>query len=405
MKAIKVLGYGISVLLIFFSCKKTEDNNTEWQYLVSYNKEKTIEPNSSSALLTSLVILYPDAAILVKDAIYAVEVYTISYKSNYKGDEIIASGLVSIPASEGTFPVISFQNGTNTKNLNAPSVNINSELMLLLQSLASNGYIILATDYIGFGESSGIVHPYYQKESNNSVTTDMLYAMKELMNVTAPSFNDEIYLMGYSQGGWATLCLHKEIEDYHPDYIIKATSCGAGAYNLITMSEYILDQEIFPGPLYLPYYVYSHNLYESISLPLNQVFNEPFASQIPDLFDGSKDNSEVNAALNDTIAVLLTEDFRSGFFTSALYEQLRIDLECNSIDAWLTDSKIHFYHGTADLNVPPQESENIYQEFVAAGIDGNITYTELDSLNHADAVLPWGIKTMLWFDSIRNTVQ
>ena len=43
-----------------------------------------------------------------------VTVYKIVYKTTVKNQETEASGLVCVPAVKGSYPVLSFQNGTNT---------------------------------------------------------------------------------------------------------------------------------------------------------------------------------------------------------------------------------------------------------------------------------------------------
>ena len=47
------------------------------------------------------------------------------------------------------------------------------------------------------------------------------------------TITDEYYLMGYSQGGWATLALLEALEkNYSSDFTVKAASGGAGPYDL-----------------------------------------------------------------------------------------------------------------------------------------------------------------------------
>jgi dienelactone hydrolase len=80
--------------------------------------------------------------------------------------------------------------------------------------MASNGYIVCIPDYTGFGASEDIMHPYYHKASSNSAVIDMLHALGEMARKTdiLPSQSGHYYLMGYSQGGWATLAAMEEIE-------------------------------------------------------------------------------------------------------------------------------------------------------------------------------------------------
>ncbi|MBK7029188.1 MAG: hypothetical protein IPH45_08220 [Bacteroidales bacterium] len=78
---------------------------------------------------------------------------------------------------------------------------------------------------------------------------DMILASQELLkdkSVKAES-NGKHFLMGYSQGGWATLAALKEAEvNYTDKMTVTAASCGAGAYDIKEMSEYVLARKSIP---------------------------------------------------------------------------------------------------------------------------------------------------------------
>lgn len=399
---IKLVVY-LCILLIISSCSKdTED--IKHTYLVHYDKMYTLQNSFILSILNEISSDQPEVIELINNVNYNVEVYNITYKTRYKDEDIIASGLVCIPHSSIDFPIISFQNGTNTSHINAPTTNWSNPMFMLLQSLASNGYIILIPDYIGFGESENKMHPYYVKSTTNSAIIDMIYAVQELLEYysTGANYNDEYFLMGYSQGGWATLAALEELEINHASNIeVRATSCGAGAYNLMHVSDYILQQNTFPSPLYLPYYMYSHQQYGSINDSLDKYFQEPYLSRIPELFSGNHNNSYINSQLTDTVAGLLATEFITGFSDSPVYEELRSDLVLNSVNAWPASSLVHLYHGTEDLNVPISESQNMYSDFMALDLGNRVKLIELEGKNHESGILPWGIKTFIWFNKIK----
>jgi pimeloyl-ACP methyl ester carboxylesterase len=355
-------------------------------------------------MLAPLEPLYPQAAGIKEHAAYSVQVFSMNYKTHYKGEEITASGLICIPLADARFPVISFQNGTNTYHGNAPTANPLNYNYLLLEAMASNGYIILIPDYIGFGASSDQVHPYYQKATTTATVIDMMHACSELVQdkkVLAKTA-DRNYLMGYSQGGWATLAVLEELEKGdHPDISITAASCGAGAYNLMAMSNYVLALDTFPGPVYLPYFVYSEQIFGALTDPLDKYFNEPYAGRIPGLFDGTHTNTEVNENLNDTISRLLTADMIQNFASGSQFQELRNALTDNSVSSWPVEARLRFYHGTDDINVPPVQSQMIYDDFIASGADpSRVSLLPLEGMTHETGVIPWGINTINWFNEL-----
>ncbi|MBN2348486.1 MAG: alpha/beta hydrolase [Bacteroidales bacterium] len=397
--------YAFILFIFFTSCEKEKENNefenftvlTDYSYINSYTS------SSIKLLLSTAAIQYPEMGQLVTGTKYDIDIYSLEYKTSYKNSEITGSGLLCVPNAEGEFPLLSFQNGTNTKHANAPTENPGDTLYLLLELLSGNGYIIFIPDYIGFGTSADVLHPYYQRETNNAAIIDMLNAGKEfltLSNIQANTNND-LFVMGYSQGGWATLSVLDEIENnINTNFNVVAASCGAGAYNLRATSDYILSQETFPGPLYLPYYIESHRRYGSISEPLQTYFKEPYASRIPGLFDGLHSNSEVNAQLSETVDELVTDDLLNNLNTGAGFLSLRNELIASSVEAWSTSTFLRFYHGTADLNVPPSESQNIYDDFKAAS-SSHVEIFQLPSLTHETALIPWGIKSFIWFNGLK----
>jgi hypothetical protein len=399
----KMFLLALTVLIIINSCR--DDSTISTEYLVSYKQESVLLLPVITTLFETLGTEYPGASDILARAQHSVQVYSITYKTKYKGSDITASGLVCLPLTGEQFPVISFQNGTNTLDANAPTADPLDFNYVLLQAMASNGYIMLIPDYIGFGASEELIHPYYNRAATDIAVADMMHACNELVeqqDILAKS-NGRHYLMGYSQGGWATLSAHDAIENGGLSSLeIVASSCGAGAYDMMTMSSYLLEQETFPGPLYLPYFIYARQQYGTLTDPLDKFFKEPYVSRIPVLFDGSYDNSEINEQLTDTIANLVSDDLRLNFLTGASYQSLREVLVESSVSAWNTDGLINLYHGTADRNVPVEQSASLYESFLLAGAGQQVNYFELTGLTHETGLVPWGILTINWFNSLEG---
>ncbi len=404
--------YSLLVILIVSlsvtqGCKKeSPEEEPANEVLVSYQKILTHPIETIKQQIGSWQNIYPEAALIANNTAYGVEVYRITYKSIYKGESVIASGLVCLPQSPEEFPLISFQNGTNTQKSACPSVNPTSYYYTLMEYMAGNGYIVVLPDYIGFGASAQYLHPYYERETTDRAVIEMIRACHELIGEKEiqAKFSGEHFLMGYSQGGWATLSALQNIEtNYKTTIPVTATSCGAGAYDMMAMSAYVLAQPVFPGPLYLPYFIYSQQIFGAHTDPLSKFFNEPYATRIPELFNGMYSNTQVDAQLNDTIAVLLKSSMISDFGSGADFAQLRSLLSKNSVTAWAPSSKINFYHGSADLNVPPEQSQLMYTSFLNLGVgQDKIQLINLPGTDHEFSLLPWGLKTISWFNELKK---
>lgn len=406
----------IKLFILFFavvlvsSCdllnNKNEDPKPEDKYLVTYQKQKAYIPGIIKPVLDAVGKNYPEIAMLKEKMEHGVSVYKISYITRFNGKDIIASGLVSIPETKGvTFPVLSYQNGTNTLHSNAPSVNPDDELYTLLEFVASAGFVIALPDYLGFGESDEMFHPYFDKVSTVQSVTDMLMAVKELAtNYLDIELNNDLYIMGYSQGGWATMQLQKSLEEKPlDDFELKASACGASPFDLNTMNKHIIGLQTYPMPYFLGYVYHSFNKLGVVTNPPADLFKSPYAEKVMLLFDGKKSSTEINAELSTNISDLLNPAYITGAYTDAKYKPLVDAFTSNSIAGWKTTTPTMILHGSADDFVPPILSNKMFQEFLNSGVGtGKVTLVPLSGATHTTGIIPSGLASILWFIDLKN---
>ena len=188
--------------------------------------------------------------------IFDIKAYSIVYETiDQFGEVTIASGLISYPNdANAAFPVISFQHGTQIRRGSAPSMNGFNDLVLWLTTA---GYIFIEPDYLGLGVSE-MLHPYHLKDVTASSVIDMIRATEHFCDQLSDiQYNDQLFLAGYSEGGYATMATVKEIEDNLSDeFDITVSFPMAGAYDLSgTMVDLMLSEEPYPDPFYLPFFV------------------------------------------------------------------------------------------------------------------------------------------------------
>ena len=393
---------------IFSACdlfNKDDDNKPIDQYLVSYEKEKVYLPSFISGIMDPFEVKYPEIAPILDKIEFAVTVYKITYITSFNDEDIIASGLVCVPMSAEPLAVLSYQNGTNTLHSNAPSVNPDNELYLMLEFMASTGFVITIPDYLGFGSSEKMFHPYLDRESTVRTIIDMQYAVKELMkNYLEVELNNDYYIAGYSQGGWSTMQLQKEMEqNYSKDFNLKASACGAGPYDLNYINSYVLGLDNYPMPYFLAYIFNSYYNLDGITTPINEVFNSPFDEKILTLYDGTKSGEEINNELTTKISLLFTDDFIKNYDTDAKFSSVKEMLTKNSIPAWKTKIPTMLLHGTDDTFVPTMGSNRMYQGFLNQGVGvKTVQLVPLAGKNHSTGILPSGIASIAWFLSLRD---
>lgn len=392
-------------IVILPSCSKDDNEDPiVTETYVSHEKLTTYTSVGIKSLYEGAQILFPEVGQLIPEVEYDVDVYKVVYNTPFMGETIEASGLVCIPVSTtGKFPIVSFQNGTNTAHADAPTEDYTNMLFRYLESGASMGYIVIIPDYIGFGSSENITHPYLHKESTVKSVENLIIATGEMFDVglVEGGWNQDVFLMGYSQGGWSTLSTHKYISEMsNPPFNIVASSCGAGPYDLSVVQEFMFSGETFPQPVYMAYTAVSYHSLGLVTNPLSDYFNEPYATALPTYFDGSMTNGEINLMLNDTVSVLVTNEFLTGVNTNPVYEDFRNAMHNNSVFGWKTEQPINLYHGTADIYVPPTTTDIVYEEFIAAGASEIVTYIPLQDKDHLTGAVPMVVSSLVWFNEL-----
>ena len=275
----------------------------------------------------------------------------------------------------------------------------------MLEVISSTGFIISIPDYLGFGASDQMFHPYMHKESTIQAVTDMLHAVKELINNHLyTEMSDDLYITGYSQGGWATMQLQKAIEtQYSSEFNLKASACAAGPYDLNYINNYVLGQQTYPMPYFLGYVFNSYFNLGLITTPVSEVFNSPYDNVVTTYYDGLHSGEEINAALTTSVDRLFTEDYRNNANTEAKYSSIVNSMNDNSITAWNTTTPTRIIHGTDDEFVPQEVSLNIYHDFLNKGISTDqIKYIPLAELGHTSGIIPAELKAITWFLELKD---
>lgn len=391
--------------LFLTSCNKNEDPNIpSYKYLFTDDYKFDITSQQAIANFSTGSI---DPTLLSYVITSDVEVHSLTYKTTFKDQNIQASGLVCLPKTAGNYPVLSFQNGTNTEHSKAPSVNPEDDLFSIMESVAAMGFIVVMPDYIGFGASAEYPHPYLHAKSTTQSILDMLRAVQEFGTedkiVAKPT--KDLFLFGYSQGGWATMQLQKTIEtDYSSEFNLKASSCGAGPYSLSYINKYITESEEYPMPYFLTYLLHAYIAVGEITNPISDFIQEPYAAKIADLYDGEHTGGSINMELTTKMADLLTPEYRTEWDTNPKFTGLKTALLANSITAWNVSTPTRLYHGADDEFIPVGMSYQMMADFKTAGASDSVIemIPPIEGKDHKSAVVPVGIETILWFLQMKN---
>lgn len=314
----------------------------------------------STATLAGRVSAVPLVGALVK---YPIRVYRLTYRTHTpEGQETTASGAVLVPVATTALPVLSYQHGTlvPTSEGQAPSYYATgSDVWSVVSVVASTGYVVSAPDYLGYGASKALPHPYEHAASLASASADMLRAAREFCQQQKVSVNQKNFLLGYSEGGYATMALHKLLQEkYATTLPVTASAPGAGAYHKTAFARYILNAT---QPLsFLSTYVWVLRTYDRIyalNRPYSFYYQAPYAEQL---------QANPFADVPSQQSQLFAASFRQAVLNNS-DDALNKALADNDIYDWKPAAPLALFHGTADDYVPFFNSQDAYDAMQQRG--------------------------------------
>ncbi|QMW00296.1 alpha/beta hydrolase family protein [Spirosoma foliorum] len=328
---------------------------------------------------------------------YGIKAYRLEYTTtNTDGKSIKASGALIIPNVPTAVPLLSMQHGTITSESDAPSnFGSSSEAYSFGSVFASQGYIIAAPDYIGYGASKDLPHTYEQRNGLATASLDMIRATRDFLTDQGINWDKRLFIAGYSEGGYATLSLQKKIEEETTnEFNLVASSCGAGAYDKPAFMKQIINEKTTGVDYINRLYIWVLQTYDRIyglNRPISAYFKEPYATQIA---AQGKDVS-INVSLNQTF----TDSFKQGI-NDGTDKAFLAAVQDNDIHDWKPRTPTRLYHGDADEIVSFLNSQNAYDAMIKRGAT-NVRLIPLKGATHGTGVLGFITGTYDFFGSIQ----
>lgn len=291
--------------------------------------------------------------------VYGYKAYKIPYTTtDEEGNDVSVSGLMVVPVglppivySTLGLSMVSDSHGTIFADAEAPTTDASinngpAGSAIILTSLG--GFVTLQADYIGFGDSLDHYHPFVLKKSLANATVDFIIAAKEFALDNDINLNGQLFLTGYSEGGYAALATleRMEMEDTIP---VTMAAPMAGPYDVNLTAFGVLIQPIIPVPSFMANVGYSYAL--AYDEDLASVINEPYASKLETLFDGSKVRSEIDPELTTVRNELFNPSFLGDFFTNP-DNWFREAVVENSVDTWGPETPVKLVHCLGDDVIP-----------------------------------------------------
>jgi alpha/beta superfamily hydrolase len=235
-----------------------------------------------------------------------VHVFHIEYNTVGGGNEsTTASGALMVPGGaappcQGARPIVLYAHGTSTeRNFNIADLTNqqNAEGILLAAFFAARGYIVVAPNYAGYDTSTLAYHPFLVADQQSKDMIDALTAARSALSSSSQvSDNGQLYITGYSQGGYVAMATHRAMQA--AGMTVSASAPMSGPYALAAFVDAEFEGEVSGGApvvatLLLTAYQKSYgNIYASAA----DVFAPQYAPSIDTLFPSAMSRSQIYAA-------------------------------------------------------------------------------------------------------------
>lgn len=295
---------------------------------------------------------------------FSLNTYKIHYQTTAPdGTKAIASGLVAMPISpEKSVGIVSYHHGTRILRTDVPSKNDERNSIYLATFGNSGGYMVVMPDYLGLGDSSVKLHPYVDANTLANTSIDMITAAKELAASLNYAVNDQLFLTGYSEGGFTTTVTYEEILKHHPELPVTAVSPGSAPYDYNVTMKFVATE---PGPrssVYLAYFFYSLQTYYHYWSGMDEIFKKPYDTLIPILYDGAHTNQQILDAIPKDPRALLNDVFLNNLLQGTDPHTREMQANFNHFD--FTPTSPMLMVGTkGDHDVPYHGAEIAYDVF------------------------------------------
>ena len=326
------------------------------------------------------------------------------------------------PAMNPAMPLIGFQHGTELMRKGAPSrfdkknplATIEAVIGMILA--ANSGSIITMADYQGLGGDDDHIQPYIGARPLALSALDLLVDTKDYIQQQDNIFwSEEVFLTGYSQGGFVTIAAARELEGnskYADQLPLKAVAPCSGPYSLAdTMRFLMLREEDFEeGGFFIPMAIRGFNAQYGDDFAGGLFTKErafkPEYQGLWDLVDGHHPPEEVNAmmppiprhCLSDEILQQLEDPQSEGF---------KVLLENETLN-WKPKVPVHLYSSPNDETVPFDNSVRAFEAMKQHSNDVALVPTfsiPFGGLVHIEAYIPTIFAANSWMITMRKAPE
>lgn len=376
-------------------------------YLISQEKIKSLNASQSQYYLDYFNIPSSGAAV------YGVDIYKLTYvTTDVHGNLTVASGAVYIPTITDCdyAPIISWHHGTVFDKTEVASANKGNAVIGAL--LSSYGYIVTYPDYLGLGDNEGI-HPYHHGDSQATASIDLIRAAREMLDeLDGLKDNNQLFITGYSQGGHATMAMHKYIQEHqiYGEFNILASAPMSGAYDMSgAQFDLIFDGDsTYYMSAFIPYLLASYQLaYGNIYQSYDQLYNAPYAQTIEEFVNNNHTWQEWSNLVPANYYEFMQDSVIKNMLADETHESHPIlrAMKLNSYIDWVPERAVKMLYSGNDSMVSPQNAIVALNRMEKLGADKVEAINVFPEGAHENSLFPQLLYALDWFEGLKTSCQ
>ena len=291
-------------------------------------------------------------------------------------DTILLSGKVILPKGRRPKRLILVSHYTVCSNTEAPS-----NCFSLEGVLAKAGYGLIIPDYLGYGITADLLHPYLVMDNTARNVLDMYIAVRPWLDAVGMTpLSEEICLMGYSQGGATTMAVERLIEteyrraDNPSEQIqVHRVFVGGGPYDVKTTYEQFITTDKAGYPVAIPLVLQGMISGNGLKVNIEDMMQGWLCDQMDEWINSKRYTSaQINTLIGThTTHELLTREAMDQ--VSDNVAELYRAMTANSITSysWQPQAAVYMLHSMDDETVPYTNATNAKATWQNANIEYN----------------------------------
>lgn len=292
------------------------------------------------------------------------------------GLPITLSGKVLVPANGKFDRYILVSHYTIGSNKEAPS-----NAFPLEGLLCSMGYAIICPDYIGYGITADKIHPYLVMELTAVNVLDMYVAVKKFFKAAGlhPKY-DDIYLMGYSQGGATTMAVEYMIEEVYNEYIyyddpikIRRVFAGGGPYDIKATYDRFVQTDCADYPVAVPLVLQGMIDGNNLDLEMGTIMQKNLCDHVDEWINSKRyTTGQINKLIGTKVTHEMLTPVGMNVQSKEVSELYKAMVENSIVSyAWIPQAPVYILHSMDDETVTYLNAANAKQRWSSANIQYN----------------------------------